>query len=244
MYRTGDRGMLSREYKLQFLGRLDNQVKLRGHRVELGEIEETISHHPAIRESVAMVQSSEEGDSRLFCYLTARGTHRPPAEELREFMAGKLPESMLPSRFVWLEEMPRTPNGKLDRKLLAAAGGAPASSAQLPKLPQDAVEEVLAKMWSELLNAGAVGVNQSFFDLGGHSLLAVKLAGLVREIFQVNVDIGVFFKDPTIEALAQRIRIVAGEHAQRSAKLFRAVGQLSETQVESMLGSLDQSSVQ
>ncbi len=244
MYRTGDCGMLSREYKLQFLGRLDNQVKLRGHRIELGEIEETISYHPAIREAAAMVQSSEEGDSRLLCYLTARGTHRPSAEELREFMAGKLPESMLPSRFVWLEEMPRTPNGKLDRKLLAAAGGAPASSAQLPKLPQDAVEEVLAEMWSELLNAGAVGVNQSFFDLGGHSLLAVKLAGLVREIFQVNVDIGVFFKDPTIEALAQRIRIVAGEHALRSAELFRTVGQLSETQVESMLGSLDQSSVQ
>jgi natural product biosynthesis luciferase-like monooxygenase protein len=244
MYRTGDRGMLSRGYRLQFLGRLDNQVKLRGHRIELGEIEEAISHYPAIREAVAMVQSSDEADSRLLCYLTARGAHRPSAEELREFIAGKLPESMLPSRFIWLGEMPRTPNGKLDRKLLAAAGGAPAIGNQLPRQPQDTVEEVLAEMWSELLNAGAVGVNQSFFDLGGHSLLAVKLVGLVREIFQVNVDIGVFFKDPTIEALAQRIRIVAGDHAQRCAELFRTVGQLSETQVESMLGALDQRSVQ
>jgi acyl carrier protein len=236
--------MLSREYRLQFLGRLDNQVKLRGHRIELGEIEEAISHHPAIREAAAMVQSSDEADSRLLCYLTARGAHRPSAEELREFIAGKLPESMLPSRFIWLGEMPRTPNGKLDRKLLAAAGGAPAISNQVPSQPQDAVEKVLAEMWSELLNAGAVGVNQSFFDLGGHSLLAVKLVGLVREIFQVNVEIGVFFKNPTIEALAQRIRIVAGDHAQRCAELFMTVGQLSETQVESMLGTIDQRSVQ
>jgi natural product biosynthesis luciferase-like monooxygenase protein len=244
MYRTGDRGMLSQDYRLQFLGRLDNQVKLRGYRIELGEIEEAISHHPAIREAAAMVQSSGEADTWLLCYLKARGAHHPSAEELREFMADRLPEYMLPSRFIWLDEMPRTPNGKLDRKLLAAAGGAPASSNQLPKPPQDAVEEVLAEMWSELLNAGPVGVNQSFFDLGGHSLLAVKMAGLVREIFQVTVDIGMFFKDPTIEALAQRIRIVAGDDAQRCAELFRTVGQFSETQVENMLGALDQRSIQ
>jgi natural product biosynthesis luciferase-like monooxygenase protein len=242
MYRTGDRGLLSREYRLQFLGRLDNQVKLRGYRIELGEIEDVISRHPAIREAAAMVESQGESNSQLLCYLVARG-HRPSGEELRVFVAAKLPEYMLPGSFIWLDEMPRTPNGKLDRKLLAIASGTRASSSQLPREPQDAVEEILAEMWSELLGAELIGVNQSFFDLGGHSLLAMKLAGLVREIFQVNIDIGAFFKHPTIEALAQKIRSLAGDRALRCAELFKAVGQLPEAQVEVMLDAVDQPSL-
>jgi acyl carrier protein len=242
MYRTGDRGLLSREYRLQFLGRLDNQVKLRGYRIELGEIEDVISRHPAIREAAAMVESQGESNSQLLCYLVARG-HRPSGEELRVFVAAKLPEYMLPGSFIWLDEMPRTPNGKLDRKLLAIASGTRASSSQLPREPQDAVEEILAEMWSELLGAELIGINQSFFDLGGHSLLAMKLAGLVREIFQVNIDIGAFFKHPTIEALAQKIRSLAGDRALRCAELFKAVGQLPEAQVEVMLDAVDQPSL-
>jgi natural product biosynthesis luciferase-like monooxygenase protein len=244
MYRTGDRGLLSHEYRLQFLGRLDDQVKLRGYRIELGEIEDVISRHPAIREAAAMVESQDEANPHLLCYLVARGAHRPAGEELRVFMAAKVPEYMLPAGFVWLEEMPRTPNGKLDRKLLATASGTRASNSQLLREPQDAVEKVLAEIWSELLGVKLIGVNQSFFDLGGHSLLAMKLAGLVHEIFQVTIDIGTFFKYPTIEALAQNTRSLAGDRAMRCAELFAAIGQLPEAQVEVMLDAVDQPSLQ
>jgi natural product biosynthesis luciferase-like monooxygenase protein len=240
MYRTGDRGMLNHQYRLQFLGRFDDQVKLRGHRIELGEIEDAVSHHPAVREAAAMVQSSGGLNSQLLCYVVARNAHRPSADELRGFLAKKLPEYMLPAGFIWLEEMPRTPNGKLDRMVLASADGVRACSNQFPKQPQDAVEEVLAEIWSELLAADSISVDRNFFDLGGHSLLAVRLIGMVREVFQVNVELGVFFKNPTITALAQEIRMIAGERAQHCAELFKAVEHLPDAQVEVMLGSLDQ----
>jgi natural product biosynthesis luciferase-like monooxygenase protein len=240
MYRTGDRGVLSRERRLQFLGRLDDQVKLHGHRIELREIEDVLSHHPAVREAAAMVQSSSESDSQLFCYMVAQDAHRPSVDELRGFLSKKLPEYMLPAGFIWLEKMPRTPNGKLDRKLLASADGTKACSNEPPKQPRDIVEEVLAGIWAELLNADSVGVDRSFFHMGGHSLLAVRLLGLVREIFHVSVDLGAFFKNPTIAALANSIRVLAGDRAQPSAELFRTIAQLPETQVEEMLAVLEQ----
>jgi hypothetical protein len=244
MYRTGDSGMLSHEFRLEFLGRLDNQVKLRGYRIELGEIEDVISRHPAIREAAVMVEYQDEASPRLVCYVVARGMHRPSGEEMRVFMAAKLPEYMLPGSFIWVDEMPQTPNGKLDRKLLATACGTRASSSQLPKRPQDAVEEVLTEVWSELLGAECIGVNQNFFDLGGHSLLAMKLTAVVREIFQVDIEIGGFFKNSSIEALAQNIRSLAGDRALRCAELFKAVGQLPEAEADLMLDTINQPSLQ
>jgi natural product biosynthesis luciferase-like monooxygenase protein len=240
MFRTGDRGVLSPERRLQFLGRLDNQVKLRGHRIELGEIEDVLSHHPAVREAAAMVQSSPESDSQLFCYMVPRQGDRPSADELRGFLSKKLPEYMLPSGFIWLQEMPRTPNGKLDRKMLVPADGTRACNDQSLKQPEDIIEEVLAGIWAKLLDTDSVGVNRSFFDVGGHSLLALQLLGLVREIFHVRVDLGAFFKNPTITGLAHSIRVLAGDRAQLSAELFRKVEQLPEGQVEEMLTELEQ----
>ena len=174
----------------------------------------------------------------------ARNIYLPSGEELREFLAARLPEYMLPGSFIWLDEMPQTPNGKLDRKLLATASGTRASSSQLPRGPQDAVEEVLTEVWSEVLGAECIGVNQNFFDLGGHSLLAMKLTAVVREIFQVNIDIGTFFRNSTIEALAQNIRSLAGDRALRCAELFKAVGELPEAQVDLMLDTINQPSLQ
>lgn len=240
MYRTGDRGVLSRECRLQFLGRFDDQVKIRGHRIELGEIEDVLSHHPAVREAAAMVQSSAESGSQLFCYVVASGAQRASADELRGFLSKKLPEYMLPAGFIWLEKMPRTPNGKLDRKMLASADGTRACSNELPKQPQDILEEVLAGMWSELLGVDSLGVDQGFFDVGGHSLLAVRMLGRVHEVFNVRVDLGAFFKNPTILALADSIRTLAGDRAQRSAELYRTIEQLPEAQAEEMLNELDQ----
>jgi hypothetical protein len=240
MYRTGDRGVLSRECRLQFLGRFDDQVKIRGHRIELGEIEDVLSHHPAVREAAAMVQSSAESGPQLFCYVVACGAQRPSADELRGFLSKKLPEYMLPAGFIWLEKMPRTPNGKLDRKVLASVDGTRACSIELPKQPQDIIEEVLAGMWSELLGMDSLGVDQCFFDVGGHSLLAVRLLSRVHEVFDVRVDLGAFFKNPTIMALADSIRTLAGDRAQHSAELYRTIEQLPEAQAEEMLNELDQ----
>jgi len=240
MYRTGDRGFLTRAGRLQFMGRFDDQVKLRGHRIELGEIEEALAHHPDVREAAAMVQSSAGVNSQLVCFVIARNAHRPSTDELRAFLSKKLPEYMLPASFMWLEKMPRTPNGKLDRKILASTDGTWAYSSESLRLPQDVVEEVLASMWSELLNQEPVSADRNFFDLGGHSLLAVRLLGMVREVFQVNVELGAFFKNPTITALSQKIQALGGDRVRRSAELFRAVEQLPEEQVEVMLGGLSQ----
>jgi natural product biosynthesis luciferase-like monooxygenase protein len=240
MYCTGDRGVLGSEGRLHFLGRFDDQVKLRGHRIELGEIENAISRHPDVREAAAMVQSSAQVNSQLYCYVVPRNSYRPSADELREFLMKKLPEYMLPANFIWLEEMPRTPNGKLDRTRLASAEGNRARSNEAPKQPQNIVEEVLAELWATVLGIEQVGVDRSFFEVGGHSLLAVRLLGMVREIFHVNVDLGTFFTGPTITALAGKIQTLAGDRAQRYAELFKTVAGLPEAEAEVMLSGLDQ----
>jgi amino acid adenylation domain-containing protein len=200
LYRTGDLVRWLSNGELEFLSRLDHQVKIRGHRIELGEIEAILDQHPAIRQAVVTVRDETSGKS-LVAHLVAKSKNTPESHELRQFLARKLPDYMLPSRFLWLERMPMTPNGKVDRKALA----------ELPvgvdgerdcTLPRTALEAGLTRLWCRVLGLEQVGINESFFDLGGHSLLATHLIELVRAEFGAPLSVRALFDHPTVAGLA------------------------------------------
>jgi amino acid adenylation domain-containing protein len=202
MYRTGDRVRRLADGDLDFLGRSDHQVKIRGMRVELGEIEALLGQHPAVRQAVVLVPAG-----RLTAYLTPAAEGAPPASgELRSFLAVRLPAYMVPQDWVLLDALPLTPNGKVDRRALAAiAVAVPREAYQAPRTP---LERALAAVWAELLPvdpAAPIGVRDDFFHLGGHSLLAIQVASRLRRALGIEVEIRTLFEAPTIEGLARRI---------------------------------------
>ncbi len=213
MYRTGDRARWRRDGVLEYLGRLDEQVKVRGFRIEPGEVEAALATHPQLRESVVVAREDATGDRRLVAYVVAEQAAAVEAAELRAHLASRLPEYMVPSVFVALESLPLTPNGKLDRRALPAPElGSGAERYVAPRAP---TEEVLAEIWAETLRLERVGVTESFFELGGHSLLATRVISRVRRVFGVEVPLRALFEGPTVAELAGRVEEVrrAGEPA-------------------------------
>jgi amino acid adenylation domain-containing protein len=197
LYRTGDLGRYLWDGALEFLGRVDEQVKVRGYRIEVGEIEAVLGRHPNVQEVVVVAREVAPGDRRLVAYVV---TGAEPAE-LRAFVQERLPDYMVPSAFVLLEALPHSPSGKLDRNLLpapiwrdeeTAAGAAPRTPA----------EEGLARIWREVLSIGHVGAEDDFFHLGGHSLLATQMTARVREVFGVELPLRQVFETPRLADLA------------------------------------------
>jgi amino acid adenylation domain-containing protein len=203
LYRTGDRVRYRTDGAVEFLGRLDHQVKLRGFRVELGEIEATLAQHEAIREVVVVAREEQAGDKRLVAYYVAAG--EVAASELREFLRQRLPEYMVPSAFVPLAAMPLSPNGKVDRKALPAPEGCRAALGVEYVAARTPTEEVLAGIWAQLLGVEQVGIHDDFFDLGGHSLLATQLVSRARAALKVELPLRDLFEVRTVERLATRI---------------------------------------
>jgi amino acid adenylation domain len=202
LYNTGDLARFEADGQLEFLGRVDHQVKLRGFRIEPGEIETLLVQHPAVSEAVVSVCEGESGNSRLVAYLVSRTGTAPTSDELRSFLRSKLPEYMIPASFELLDALPLTASGKVDRKAL------PAPSTERPKLaagfvgPRTPIEEGLVGIYSQLLGLDRVGIHDSFFELGGHSLLATQLVSRIRSAFQVEVPLPKLFEAPTIAELA------------------------------------------
>jgi amino acid adenylation domain-containing protein len=201
LYRTGDRVRWRPDGTLEFLGRLDEQVKVRGFRIEPGEIEARLAEHPAVREAVVLVREDAPGDRRLVAYVV--GDAAAGADVLRAHLSERLPEYMVPSAFMVLESLPLTPNGKLDRRALPAPDFASAQGRYVA--PRTPVEEVLAESWAEVLRVERVGVEESFFALGGHSLLATRVVSRIREVFGVEVPLRALFEGPTVASLAGRV---------------------------------------
>jgi natural product biosynthesis luciferase-like monooxygenase protein/amino acid adenylation domain-containing protein len=203
-YRTGDLGRRLANGEIEYLGRKDFQVKIRGHRVEIGEIEVRIRRHDEIEESVVVARQDARGDNRLIAYVVPRSMDdAPSAAELREHVRGGLPEYMVPAAFVALDALPLTPNGKVDRRALpepelldARAGGAQ---------PRTPTEEVLAGIWAEVLGLETVGRDDAFFELGGHSLLATRVMARVEQAFGVKLPLRAIFEHGTVAGLAERI---------------------------------------
>jgi amino acid adenylation domain-containing protein/non-ribosomal peptide synthase protein (TIGR01720 family) len=207
LYRTGDRVRRLPDGTLEFLGRLDRQVKVRGFRVELTEVEAALLDHPAVAAAAAVALRG----GRLAAYVVPAGAAAPPAAELRELLAGRLPEYMVPAVFVPIDELPLTANGKVDREALPDPGPALAAAAG-NGAPASAAEETLAAVWREVLGLERVGVHDRFFDLGGDSILAIRAISRAAEA-GLHVEPRQLFEHPTIAALAAVARPAAGAAA-------------------------------
>jgi amino acid adenylation domain-containing protein len=205
IYRTGDLGRLLPDSCLLCLGRKDAQVKIRGHRVELAEVEAALLELPSIREAVVAAREDSSGDLRLVAYLAPGGTPAPTVSALRHTLARRLPEYMLPTTVVMLETLPRSPNGKVDRLALPEPDRARPELDTPYLAPRTAVEVLLAAVWSEILQREPVGVHDSFLELGGHSLLATRVLSRIRDLFQVELPLPAFFAGPTVAALSQAL---------------------------------------
>jgi natural product biosynthesis luciferase-like monooxygenase protein/amino acid adenylation domain-containing protein len=203
LYRTGDRARYRADGAIEFLGRLDQQVKLRGFRVELGEIESALSQHPGVRECAVRIWENGPNDQRLAAYLVAALAANPTDGELRRLLAEKLPEHMLPSVFVRLEQLPRTANGKVDRRALPEPEGIRAALGTAYVAPRTELEKSIAKIWRELLRVDKVGLHDNFFDLGGHSLLVVQAQTRLGDALGTDLRVVHLFQYPTISALAK-----------------------------------------
>ena len=213
LYRTGDLARFRAGGELEFLGRIDQQVKIRGARIELGEVEAALKAHPAVRECVALVNADEEGDKYLVGYLALNHEEPPAPASLRQFLRQSLPAHMIPTAFVTLDELPLTPNGKVDKKKLLELAPADAGPAGEYVAPRTAVEETLAAVWRDVLKADRVGTHDNFFALGGHSLIATQLISRVRDVFNVEVPLASLFEQPTVAELGR----VVQEALQRGA---------------------------
>ncbi|WP_328973724.1 non-ribosomal peptide synthetase [Streptomyces sp. NBC_00239] len=206
MYRTGDVVRWNEDGQVEYIGRSDFQVKLRGFRIELGEIEQALAKHPDVDSAVALVREDRPGDQRLVAYVVTGAGKAPEALDLTaltDLAREHLPEYMVPSAVVPLAAFPSTPSGKLDRKALPAPDHTEAvATGRGPSTP---TEEVLCRLFAELLGLSEVGIDADFFDHGGHSLLATRLTGRIRNELKVDVKVTSVFKSPTVAQLAAQI---------------------------------------
>jgi acyl carrier protein len=205
LYRTGDVVRWRADGNLEFLGRIDDQIKLRGFRIEPGEVEAEMMAHPDVGEAVVVARPDGSGERRLFAYFVAAGERVPTHIELRSWLVGRVPEYMVPAGFVVLAELPLTPNGKVDRRALPAPDGVRPVLREVFVAPRNAVEEVLAGLWAEVLGVDRVGVDDNFFELGGHSLLATQVVSRARAAFDVDLPLATLFEAPTVAELADTI---------------------------------------
>jgi amino acid adenylation domain-containing protein len=205
LYRTGDFARMRGNGELEFRGRADEQVKIRGHRIELAEVRQAIAAHPEVKQVFLMVREDHPGDKRLFAYVTLRRPTPAAQELLRQHTKNKLPAHMLPAAFVVVDSIPLTTNGKVDRKKLPAPDYRP-KLGHSHSAADDDFETILTHLWQELLQMDNLGLDANFFDLGGHSLLAARLIARIERQTGNNIPMATLFEAPTIAKLADRLR--------------------------------------
>lgn len=206
IYKTGDLARWLPNGNIEFLGRMDHQVKLRGFRIELGEIESVLRRHPTVKDAV--VKLVEEGDNkRLAVYITGDGERKLDAPslaaQLREWLKKRVPDYMIPAHFTLLDSLPLTPNGKVDRKKLPAPERS--TTTKRYEAPASPAEEIVAKIWTELLGVERVGRHDNFFALGGHSLLVVQLVNRVQSLFEIRIVVRELFEAPTVAGITRKL---------------------------------------
>jgi acyl carrier protein len=233
MYDTGDLARWLPDGTLEFLGLVDEQLKIRGYRVEPAEVETALRSHPEVREAVTTTQASSAGELRLLAYCTVDGAL--DEERLRVHLADWLPEFMLPSAIVIVDELPRTPSGKIDKLLLPEPdlAGTQSSEYIAPRTP---LEESLAAIWAEVLGVPQVGMEDDFFALGGHSLLATQVVARVRSDFAVDLPLHSLFTYPTVASLAAEIMKMMGDSEMgETARLMAELEDMSDEEAKRLL---------
>ena len=223
IYRTGDLVRYQPDGNIEFLGRLDTQVKVRGFRIEIGEIETALTAHSGIKSSVVVVRqmNGNSTEKELAAYLIAEDEDQPSIEELREYLVKDLPVYMIPASFYWLTAFPLTPNNKTDRKRLAAmSNGLRPDLREAYVSPRDFVEAQLVKIWEDVLDVRPVGVKDDFFALGGHSLLAVRIIGQVQKSMNLSIPLSSLFEATTVEKLASVIRALQSSDGKPNPSLI------------------------
>ena len=206
MYKTGDLVRHRPDGNLEFLGRLDHQVKIRGFRVELNEIEAALVGHPGVGEAVAIASEEVPGDRRLVAYVVPVQRAVLTELQLRTFLKAKLPDYMLPAQYVFLNSMPLTFNGKVDRRALPAPDRRQETRTEALAAPRDALQSQLVKIWEEILRTKPIGIKEDFFELGGNSLLAIRMLARVEKALNTRVTLATLMFAPTIERLAAMLR--------------------------------------
>ena len=238
LYRTGDLARYLPDGNIEYLGRMDHQVKIRGFRVELGEIEAALAEHPIVRDAVVLMREDTSEDKRIVAYIVLNQESSSPADELRRKLKEKLPSFMVPSIFIFLDAMPLNSNGKIDRMALPAPDHTRPDIEEAFAAPRTPIEEMMATIWSEILEIETVGIYDNFFSLGGHSLLATQVANRVRDTFNVDLPLRLFFETPTIADFAAYIaqsQMGEADDAMLSAALAE-LSQLSEEEKAALLG--------
>ncbi|MHC9084466.1 acyl carrier protein [Luteimonas sp. RIT-PG2_3] len=215
LYATGDLGRWRDDGRLEHLGRLDHQVKVRGHRIELGEIESQLASHPRVQRAVVITREDQTGDVRIVAYLVSTDGVQIDPQALRQHLRAQLPEYMVPQHFIALPAIPLLPNGKVDRKSLpspaqarqALPGAAgPAAPSQVQALPRDPIEGSIVAIFAAVLGHSAIGIDDSFFALGGHSLLGAQVVDRINRAFTLDLPVRTIFEAPTVAALATVVR--------------------------------------
>jgi hypothetical protein len=239
LYKSGDLARYREDGEIEFLGRIDTQIKIRGFRVELGEIEAALARHPAIREAVVISREDKPGQQRLVAYFVTAAGHTVSAKELRSALRESLPDYMIPAVFVPLDALPLHPNSKLNRKALPAPEEAPLESDTPYEAPRSPLEKLLADIWMEVLALDKVGVRDDFFEVGGQSILATQFIARVQQVLPGTVTLQAIFEAPTIAGLADLIMRSQSEQEQvekdELAELFAEIQGLSDEEVRELL---------
>jgi amino acid adenylation domain-containing protein len=237
LYKTGDLARYLPSGNIEFLGRGDHQIKLRGHRIELGEIEAVLEQHPGVRNAVVVAHEYTRNDKRLVAYIVPGQAASLTTGELHGFLKARLPDYMVPGAFVFLEMLPLTANGKVDRRVLSLPDTSTPDLSASYVAPRNSVEAVLAVIWSEILRVGRVGVYDNFFVLGGHSLLAIRVMSQVRDALQVDLTLRTLFEKPTLTELTEAILNdpLGRDKLEKRAQLFLKLSQFSSDEVETLL---------
>ncbi len=203
LYRSGDLARFLPDGSIEFLGRIDQQVKIRGHRIEPGEIEAALSSHPAVRESVVIAKEDRPGENHLVAYVVADQERAPRLVDLRNFLQERLPEYMVPAAFLQLDELPLTPNGKVDHPALAEMNALRPCLPIVHVEPRTEIEHVTAEIFRESLQIESVGIHDNFFDLGAHSLLIARIHGRLQQLLKTQFPIVKMYQHPTVVALTE-----------------------------------------
>jgi amino acid adenylation domain-containing protein len=237
LYKTGDLAQFSTNGEIEFLGRKDYQVKIRGARVELEEIERVLLQHPAIRDAVVTVREGGTGDRRLAAYVTLQPDQSATLMQMRTHLRDRLPDYMLPAWFVVLNSLPLNSSGKIDRNALPAPTNEDLGPEQEYVAPRNPTEEIVAAIFVEVLQTEQVGILDNFFESGGHSLLVIQLVARLRETFQVEVPMKRIFDDPTVAGVSAALLEEEGERlrVERTAELMVKLAAVSDDQADSML---------